>query len=180
MPSEVSDHALVTVTVQVALWPAAAAVITLVPVVTPVTVPSAATVALAVVPLVQVMSPFTPKGRRVAGSLMEEPAATEAVAGRMMPATVLAVSAANCMEVAGVLPTMVYPDPEQLKVLEDLRFRLARAQIRTFRRIRRSPKVDQSTFSQEALIYSSPKGKITHDYKFFVHELVGDEEGGEI
>ena len=30
------------------------------------------------------------------------------------------------------------------------------------------------------LIYSSPKGKITHDYKFFVHELVGDEEGGEI
>ncbi len=84
------------------------------------------------------------------------------------------------LEVAGVLPTMVYPDPEQQKALEDLRFRLARAQIRTFRRIRRSPKVDQSTFAQEALIYSSPKGKITHDYKYFVHELVGDEEGGEI
>ena len=70
MPSEVSDHALVTVTVQVALWPAAAAVITLVPVVTPVTTPSSETVAFAVVPLVQVMSPLTPVGPRFPGPLL--------------------------------------------------------------------------------------------------------------
>ena len=83
------------------------------------------------------------------------------------------------LEVSGVLPTMVYPDSAQQKVESDLRDRLTRAGIRTFRRIRRSPKVDQSTFAQEALIYSSPKSKTTHDYKAFVRQLIGDEEGGE-
>ena len=76
------------------------------------------------------------------------------------------------LELAGVLPTMYYPDPSQAAVEEELRDRLTRAGITLFRHIRRSVKVDASTFSQAALIYSSPKSKTTYDYKVFARQLI--------
>ena len=84
------------------------------------------------------------------------------------------------LEIAGVLPTMVYPDQSLRDSETAIRESLAAARIRVFRHIRRSVKVDQSTFAQEALIYSAPKSKATYDYKVFVRQLVGDPEGGEI
>ena len=84
------------------------------------------------------------------------------------------------LELAGVLPTMFYPDPKQKAVEDDLREGLRKARIRTFHHIRRSTKVDEMTFAQDALIYSSPKSKATLDYKQFVKDLIRiGEEGGE-
>lgn len=83
------------------------------------------------------------------------------------------------LELAGVLPTMVYQDKQQLEALNVLRTQLGIAAARTFRSIRRSPLVDRSTFSQEPLIYCSPKSKTLYDYRVFVHQLIGDQEGGE-
>ena len=84
------------------------------------------------------------------------------------------------LEVAGVLPTMFYAESGQQAAVEaDLQKSLALAGIRCFRHIRRSSRVDGMTFAQDALIYSSPKSKATHDYKFFVHELVQLAEGGD-
>ena len=51
--------------------------------------------------------------------------------------------------------------------------------IRTFHQVRRSAKVDETTFSQTPLIVLSPKGKATHDYKVFVHNLIEICEGQE-
>ena len=84
------------------------------------------------------------------------------------------------LEVAGVLPTMVYPGPEQREAVAKLRGSLQGIGIRCFHPIRRSEKVDQMTFNQKPLIYSAPKGHVTHDYKLFVRDLVaGAKEGGE-
>ena len=83
------------------------------------------------------------------------------------------------LELAGVLPTMVYQDKQQLEALNVLRTQLGIAAARAFRCIRRSPLVDRSTFSQEPLIYCSPKSKTLYDYRVFVHQLIGDQEGGE-
>ena len=81
------------------------------------------------------------------------------------------------LEIAGVLPTMYYSTHEQKEALDLLRGRLARMYIRTFHAIRRSVKVDDSTFAQYPLIVSSPKSKATHDYKLLVRDLM--TEGGE-
>ena len=87
------------------------------------------------------------------------------------------------LEIAGVLPTMTYPDKTQNEKLAELRGVLAQYHVRTFNSIRRSALVDRSTFSQEALITASPKSKCLFDYRVFVSRLIGDsidEEGGEI
>ena len=75
------------------------------------------------------------------------------------------------LEVAGVLPTMFYPTQEQRDAEAALRKSLLTGYIPCFRHIRRSTKVDDSTFAQEALIYSSPKSGACRDYKIFAKEL---------
>ena len=81
------------------------------------------------------------------------------------------------LEIAGVLPTMVYPDGTQKSSLAKLRSGLKMEGIRTVRQVRRSPKVDETTFAQRPLIESSPRGKVTHDYKVFVRDLLAVCEG---
>lgn len=84
------------------------------------------------------------------------------------------------LEVAGILPTMTYPDPLQIQQEEKLRTSLAALGIRTFHHIRRSVLVDRSTFSQEPLLTCSPRSKTLYDYKVFLRQLAGDPEGGEL
>lgn len=88
------------------------------------------------------------------------------------------------LEVAGVLPTMTYPDQAQIDAERELRDSLSGLRLMTFNHIRRSPLVDKSTFSQEPLITSSPKSKTLRDYRIFAKKLIGDyldgkAEGGE-
>ena len=78
------------------------------------------------------------------------------------------------LEVAGVLPTMTYPDPTQIEAERKLRDSLAGLRILTFNHIRRSALVDRSTFDQEALITASPKSKTLRDYRIFAKKLIGD------
>lgn len=85
----------------------------------------------------------------------------------------------HALEIAGILPTMVYPNGAQRDQLMLLRKGATTEGLRTFRQIRRSPKVDEMTFEQLPLIVSSPKGKVTHDYKVFVHSLIEICEGRE-
>ena len=82
------------------------------------------------------------------------------------------------LEIAGVLPTIVYSDPKQKQAEDDLRSGLNALGIRTFRHIRYSPLVNDTTFAQQPLIYWTPRGKCTYDYKVFVRALAGDPEGG--
>lgn len=83
------------------------------------------------------------------------------------------------LDVAGVLPTMVYPSMRQQQAEESLRARLKPQGIHVFPHIRRSKKVDEMTFDQIPLIYSWPRCVATADYREFVRELVGeDREGG--
>ena len=79
------------------------------------------------------------------------------------------------LELAGVLPTMVYPGDQQREALEQLTGKLTAAGIRTFHRIRRSPSVDGSTFSQAPLVQHSPKCGACRDYRIFVRDLEGME-----
>lgn len=81
------------------------------------------------------------------------------------------------LEVAGVLPTMVYPDRMMAGAESALRHSLEINGIRCFRHIRRSPMVDKMTFAQEPLIGCSPKGKVTYDYKVFVNDFLKAEGG---
>lgn len=83
------------------------------------------------------------------------------------------------LEVLGILPTMFYPSDSQTAKLAELIERATAVRLNVFHSIRRSVKVDEMTFAQEALIYSSPKSKSTRDYKLFVRDLVSDAEGGE-
>lgn len=81
------------------------------------------------------------------------------------------------LEVAGVLPTMVYPDRLIAEAETELRRSLKISGITCFRHIRRSPMLDRTTFRQEPLVSCSPKGKVTHDYKVFVNDFLKAEEG---
>lgn len=83
------------------------------------------------------------------------------------------------LEILGILPTMFYPSDSQREKLEELRKAATASRLRVFHSIRRSMKVDEMTFAQEALIYSSPKSGATRDYKILVRDLVEDAEGGE-
>ena len=78
------------------------------------------------------------------------------------------------LEVAGVLPTMTYPDPTQIDAETKLRDTLAALRIRTFNHIRRSALVDRSTFDQAPLVSASPKSHTLRDYRIFAKRLIGD------
>ena len=83
------------------------------------------------------------------------------------------------LSIAGVLPTMYYPDELQSKAEIELRQSLRLSGIRCFRHIRRSNKMDGSTFDQRPLIDYSPKSKSCYEYKLFVHDLLaGGEDDG--
>ena len=83
------------------------------------------------------------------------------------------------LTVAGVLPTMFYPNDSQREALQNLRTALKESGVRCFHHIRRSVKVDDMTFAQTPLIYSSPKSGATRDYRLFVRDLLAMQEGGE-
>ena len=73
------------------------------------------------------------------------------------------------LNLAGVLPTMWYKDPEIVAAESQLR----KAGFHVFRHIRRSNKVDSMTFRQEPLINSSSHSSTCVDYRRFVAEYVG-------
>jgi len=79
------------------------------------------------------------------------------------------------LKIAGVLPTMCYKDVALKAAEEDLRDSLEAVGIRCFHHIRRSPKVDGSTFEQMPLAYWSPNSAACIDYRNFVRELLGEE-----
>ena len=75
--------------------------------------------------------------------------------------------------VAGILPTM-WRNEETIK---DAERKLRLADLPVFPHIRQSSKVDDSTFQQRPLIYSSPTSGATVDYKHFVERYI--RQGGE-
>lgn len=79
------------------------------------------------------------------------------------------------LRVAGILPTMWYGSDEIKKAERQLRM----SALPVFPHIRRSPKVDDMTFRQRPLIYSSPKSGACQDYKHFVRRLVEGGAGNE-
>ena len=81
------------------------------------------------------------------------------------------------LRIAGVLPTMYYPDDIQAKAEADLRRSLAQAGVHCFHHVTRSVKMDGSTFEQLPLLKYSPKSKTCYEYKLFVKDLL--EMGGE-
>ena len=83
------------------------------------------------------------------------------------------------LRIAGVLPTMWYPDELQKKAEEDLRRSLAACGVHCFHHVRRSVKMDGSTFEQLPLLKFSPKSKTCWEYKLFVLDLLkGGEDDG--
>lgn len=72
------------------------------------------------------------------------------------------------LRVAGYLPTMVYKS-EQLEVAEDA---LRKTSIPVLPRIRRSDRVDESTFAMEPLRISSPNSSAGIDYRAAVRAYV--------
>lgn len=73
------------------------------------------------------------------------------------------------LNIAGILPTMWYKDPD----IEAAEKQLRDAGLHVFHHIRRSDKVDKMTFRQEPLLVSSPKSGAGRDYRKFVEEFVG-------
>jgi len=72
------------------------------------------------------------------------------------------------LTVAGLLPTMWYNAPNIVSAEDTLRsFGLP-----VFCHIRRTPKVDDMTFAQRPLMYSSPNSAAARDYNLFVGELM--------
>ena len=85
------------------------------------------------------------------------------------------------LEIAGVLPTMCYPCEQQRKSAIELKASLASIGLRMFRPIRRSPKIDETTFEQKPIAQYSPRSNPARDYRDFVRALIGDEtKGGEL
>lgn len=75
------------------------------------------------------------------------------------------------LHLAGLLPTMYY----RSDVIEDALRTLRESDLPVFSPIRRSDKVDESTFAQEALSEFSPRSAAGSSYRRFVAELL---EGG--
>ena len=73
------------------------------------------------------------------------------------------------LTIAGLLPTMWYPD-DQLREAEEA---LKAAGLNVFHHIRHSRKVDGMTFRQEPLLISSPRSAAGIDYRLFVEEYMG-------
>ena len=81
------------------------------------------------------------------------------------------------LTIAGVLPTMYYEDEMQHQAETDLRRSLTEAGVHCFHHVRRTVRMDGSTFEQLPLLKYSPKSKACYDYKLFVRDLL--EMGGE-
>ena len=83
------------------------------------------------------------------------------------------------LRIAGVLPTMYYPDEIQQKAEATLRKALEPVGVHCFHHVRRSVKMDGSTFEQLPLLKFSPKSKTCWEYKLFVLDLLkGGEDDG--
>lgn len=82
------------------------------------------------------------------------------------------------LEIAGVLPTMVYPDPRLRDKEAELRQSLAAAGIRCFHHILWSKLVDEMTFEQRPLIEDHKKSRALREYRIFVRDLLGGEDDG--
>lgn len=78
------------------------------------------------------------------------------------------------LRLAGLLPTMWYPD-DQIREAEQ---QLRAAGLTVFHHIRHSKKVDGMTFQQEPLLISSPRSAAGVDYRKFVAEYVGGGSDG--
>ncbi|MCR5136655.1 MAG: ParA family protein [Oscillospiraceae bacterium] len=76
------------------------------------------------------------------------------------------------LTVAGILPTMYYKSAKMEEAEETLRA----SGLRVYPHVRRSVMVDEMTFLQTPLIFSSPKSGACRDYKTFVAEFM---KGGE-
>ncbi len=72
------------------------------------------------------------------------------------------------LTLAGILPTMYYRSPQMAEAEKMLQA----SGLPIFTPIRRSPKVDDMTFAQTPLIWSSPKSAACRDYRTFVGELL--------
>lgn len=73
------------------------------------------------------------------------------------------------LKLAGILPTMWYRSDNIVQAERMLKS----SNLPMFGRIRRTPKVDDSTFGQEPLIVSSSRSAAACDYRRFVEELIG-------
>lgn len=73
------------------------------------------------------------------------------------------------LKLAGILPTMWYRSDNIVHAERMLKS----SNLPMFGRIRRTPKVDDSTFGQEPLIVSSSRSAAACDYRRFVEELIG-------
>ncbi len=81
--------------------------------------------------------------------------------------------------IAGVLPTMYYPDEMQHRAEDELRKSLELSGVHCFHHVRRSIRMDGSTFEQLPLLNYSPKSKTCYEYKLFVRDLLamgGDDD----
>lgn len=78
------------------------------------------------------------------------------------------------LRLAGLLPTMVYRSEQVKRAMEILQA----SDFHVFTPIRRTTKVDDMTFAQRPLIYSSPKSAACQDYRRFVKGYLRDLEGG--
>lgn len=74
---------------------------------------------------------------------------------------------------AGILPTMWYRSPQII----DAAVQLKQSMLPVFHHIRRSNKVDDMTFRQDALIITSPNSGAAVDYRRFVQEYVEQHKG---
>ena len=74
---------------------------------------------------------------------------------------------------AGILPTMWYRSPQII----DAAVQLKQSMLPVFHYIRRSNKVDDMTFRQDALIITSPNSGAAVDYRRFVEEYVEQHKG---
>ena len=75
------------------------------------------------------------------------------------------------LRLAGLLPTMIYKSDSIKEALAALH----QSSMNVYPPIRRSNKTDDSTFSQEPLIWSSPKSASCIDYRRFVVAYLGKE-----
>ena len=76
------------------------------------------------------------------------------------------------LRTAGVLPTMYYRSETQEETEAQLQEVLGSIGVNVFSHIRRSPKVDESTFEQLPLVDFSPKSGACRDYSRFVGEFL--------
>lgn len=81
------------------------------------------------------------------------------------------------LKIAGVLPTMYYEDEVQHQAEDELRQSLRLSDVHCFHHVRRTIRMDGSTFEQLPLLKYSPKSKACYEYKLFVRDLL--EMGGE-